>query len=256
VEIQEIISSGILESYAMGIATEEEMQQVTQWLKQFPQLRQELEAIENSLEAYAMAHAIAPAAPVKDALIQQLQLHKETSGPAKIVPLSNRWKWVAAASILLLLGTAMSSIIYYNKYKKSAEELALAHQELDTISKQNEEMAKSGRVISDPNSIPVSLKGLESMPDAKAKIFWMQNSGDVFIDASNLPAAPEGKQYQFWAIVNGVPVDGGLILKTKNGSLRLQRMKSFGKADAFAISLEKEGGNPTPTQVVSLGKTT
>jgi anti-sigma-K factor RskA len=31
-------------------------------------------------------------------------------------------------------------------------------------------------------------------------------------------------------------------------------MKSFGKAQAFAISLEKAGGNPTPTTVVSLGK--
>jgi hypothetical protein len=33
----------------------------------------------------------------------------------------------------------------------------------------------------------------------------------------------------------------------------MQKMKSFGKAEAFAISLEKEGGNPTPTKVVSKG---
>jgi anti-sigma-K factor RskA len=34
----------------------------------------------------------------------------------------------------------------------------------------------------------------------------------------------------------------------------MQKMKSFGRAEFFAISLEKEGGNPTPTKVVSMGK--
>jgi len=28
---------------------------------------------------------------------------------------------------------------------------------------------------------------------------------------------------------------------------KIQKMKSFGKAEAFAITLEKEGGSPTPT---------
>jgi len=34
----------------------------------------------------------------------------------------------------------------------------------------------------------------------------------------------------------------------------MQKMKSFGKAQAFAISLEKAGGNSVPTLVVSVGK--
>ena len=29
------------------------------------------------------------------------------------------------------------------------------------------------------------------------------------VDAGNLPDIPAGKQYQFWAIVDGKPVDGG-----------------------------------------------
>jgi anti-sigma-K factor RskA len=75
----------------------------------------------------------------------------------------------------------------------------------------------------------------------------MKNTGEVYIDPSNLPEAPAGKQYQLWAIVDGKPVDGGMIITTKkDNKYRIQKMKTFGKAEAFAVTLETEGGNPTP----------
>jgi anti-sigma-K factor RskA len=117
------------------------------------------------------------------------------------------------------------------------------------------DMTDDMRWVHSPYSKPVALKGMEEMPDATAKIFWMENTGDVMIDASNLPDAPKGMQYQFWGIVDGTPVNGGMIITNDKGQkFRMQKMKSFGKAQAFAISLEKEGGNPTPTHVVSMGK--
>jgi len=109
--------------------------------------------------------------------------------------------------------------------------------------------------VKNPNSTPVSLKGQPAAPDASAKIFWMKNTGEVMVDASSLPDAPPGKQYQFWGIVDGVPVDGGLIITNDKGKkFRMQPMKAFGRAEAFAISLEKEGGSKAPTDVVSVGK--
>ncbi|MEO6637902.1 MAG: anti-sigma factor, partial [Ginsengibacter sp.] len=101
-------------------------------------------------------------------------------------------------------------------------------------------------VMTDKNSKPVVLNGTPHTPEALAKIFWMKNTGDVYIDPSNLPAVPAGKQYQLWAIVDGKPVSGGMI-STEKGTYHIQKMKSFGKVDAFAITLEKSGGSPTPT---------
>jgi anti-sigma-K factor RskA len=57
---------------------------------------------------------------------------------------------------------------------------------------------------------------------------------------------PTGKQYQLWAIVDGKPVDAGMIA-TKKGIYHIQKMKSFGSVQAFAITLEKAGGSPIPT---------
>ena len=55
---EDIISSGLLELYAVGLASPEEALQVEEWINQYPDLRQELDAIEGSLETYAQAHAI------------------------------------------------------------------------------------------------------------------------------------------------------------------------------------------------------
>ncbi|WP_462252434.1 anti-sigma factor domain-containing protein, partial [Ferruginibacter sp.] len=173
----------------------------------------------------------------------------------KVVAFKNYWKFAAAASIILLAGSAIMNVMYYNKYNTASKDLKDTQQQLAQVQQQTDDMKTDLGIVQSKYSIPVALQGQPTLPEATAKIYWMKNTGDVMVDASNLPDAPAGKQYQFWAIVDGVPVDGGLIITNDKGKkFRMQPMKAFGRAEAFAISLEKEGGNPTPTAVVSMGK--
>ena len=71
---EDIISSGLLELYALGIASAEEQIQVEEGLKLYPKIRQELEAIELSLESYAQAHAMEPSAEVKNKILSQINV--------------------------------------------------------------------------------------------------------------------------------------------------------------------------------------
>ena len=111
-------------------------------------------------------------------------------------------------------------------------------------------------VMANKNAMPVSLKPMPNVPDGAARIYWMQDTHEVYIDPSNLPQAPEGMQYQFWGIVDGKPVSGGMITTLKDGkTVHVQKMKSFGKAEAFAVSLEKAGPEkPAPSTVYVMGK--
>jgi anti-sigma-K factor RskA len=146
-----------------------------------------------------------------------------------------------------LIGSILLNIVTYKKYNEADKNLLTAKETLGTLEEKNKIMEAGLNVVQSKYSVPVSLKGLEASPEAAAKIFWMQNTGEVFIDPSNLPDAPAGKQYQLWGIVDGKPVDGGMILTTKKGDkFRMQQMKTFGKAEAFAVTLEPEKGNPTP----------
>ncbi len=266
-EANEIISSGLLELYVLGMANEQETAQVMAMLDH-PEVAAELLSIEMGLEHYAHIHAVNPSIKNKQKVFDKINGISEIkttvkAEPARVVAISSFWKYAAAASIVLFIVSAILNVTYYNKYETASNEAATANkkvtdaqQELAVLQRANDDMKNDMNVVQSRFSEPHSLNGLPAAPDAKAKIFWMKNTGDVYIDASNLPDAPEGMQYQFWGIVDGKPVDGGLIVITKQeDKYRIQKMKSFGTAEAFAVTLETKGGNPQPKgQMYVMGK--
>lgn len=254
----------------MGISSPEETQLVREHLAQFPELKNELNQVELSLEKYAKANAVEPDPSVKEKLFNQLfqgepkKATRETQiphGEAPVVFLNKTntiplfYKSIAAAVIILFIGSIVLNYSYFNKFHHAQNELEAARQQLQEKEKSNEAMSHDLDVVTNKYTMPVVLKGTPQTPEAVAKIFWLQNTGQVYIDPSNLPKAPAGKQYQLWGIVDGKPVSGGMI-ETSKGIYHIQKMKSFGKVDAFAITLEKTGGSPTPTmdQMVVIAK--
>jgi anti-sigma-K factor RskA len=255
-ESKDIISSGLLELHVLGLASDEENIQVQQWRIQFPEVEEEIAEIESAMESYAIGHSIVPGDSVKQNILDRISpsenkniatgftLPRAKTG--KVYSIPAYYKWAIAASIILLIGSLIINYTYYNKYRAVSADLQVAQDELNKQKQMAAEMSKDMDVVTDKNAMPVVLKGTPHAPNALAKVFWMQNTGDVYVDPSNLPAPSAGKQYQLWAIVDGKPVDAGMI-STQKGVYRIQKMKSFGKAEAFAITLEKEGGSPTPT---------
>lgn len=259
----EIISSGILELYSTGIASSDERKMVENYLLQYPELKEELNQIEIALENYAISHSEIPSDSVKQSLLNRLDFKSEiiqkTENVAPVVEMQNQhasyqtkrnsrlnFSYLAAASLLLLMGSIIFAYTYYNKYKDATTNLAIAQEKLDKQQQSNEALSSDINVMTNKNVLPVVMNGTPKMPGALAKLFWMKTTGDVYIDPSNLPEAPADKQYQLWAIVDGKPIDAGMISK-KKGDYRIQKMKSFGNVEAFAITLEKNGGSPTPT---------
>ncbi len=241
----------------MGLASPEEAKQVEAWVNQYPEVKQEIEAIEISLESYAQAHAIQPSPSVKDKVLSQISSSEQDnaislsstnniSRERNVYRTPSFFKFAAAAIFALLIGSIILNYTYYTRYQSANRELEVAQEKVNQQNQANLAMKNEMDVVTDKNSLPVVLKGTPHAPDALAKIFWMKNTGDVYVDPSNLPSVPSGKQYQLWAIVDGKPVDAGMISSEK-GNYHIQKMKSFGHAEAFAITLEKEGGSPTPT---------
>jgi anti-sigma-K factor RskA len=253
VELNEMISSGLLELYVLGQTSAEETLLVQSMAAKHPQIVDEIVAIEIAMEGYAQAHAIPPSTHVKEKLFAQLNNTLSSSAnETKIVSLTDTpkkssmgyWKMAAAAAVLLFVGSTIFNTIIYTKYNTVSNDLANVQQQLKQANSDNEEMAYNLKVVQNKNTNIVKLAGLPAAPDAVAKIFWIKDTKEVYVDPSNLPSAPEGKQYQLWAIVDGKPVDAGMIDSKKKTSI--QKMKSFGKAEAFAVTLETTGGNPTP----------
>ena len=66
---KEYIDSGILEMYVMGMASQSEQEDVEMMAAANPAIRQEIDAISNSLETYARANAQTPSQGVKPFLM-------------------------------------------------------------------------------------------------------------------------------------------------------------------------------------------
>ena len=258
--VNDIISSGLLDLYVLGKTSEQETAQVLAWKATYPEVAAELLAIENDLEMFDFANAVKPSDNAKQSLFASLksetstninspalQKVETTNGTIQEAPVvqMNVWKYAAAASVALLIG---SSIFTYNKYNTLSDKLAKAETEITNQQQQIASLNEGIEGAANNSSQQVVLKGTATSPTSTAKIFWVRNTGDVFVEASGLPTAPQGSQYQLWAIIDGKPVDAGMIISDNKGKkYNIQKMKSFGKAQAFAITLEKEGGSPTPT---------
>lgn len=268
-EVKDIISSGLLELYITGLTSKEETLQVEHWAEQYPEVKKEIEELQDVMERYALSEAVQPEDSLKEKILAKIQpdgsvkekifsrIQSTTQEPfsvintseknesAKVYSIPSYNKWAVAASVVLLIGSLILNYTFYNKYQNTNKDLQTAQQELQKQQQLTEAMNKDMDVMTDKNAMPVVLSGTEKSPDALAKIFWMKNTGDVYVDPTNLPQTPAGMQYQLWAIVDGKPVDAGMI-STGKGIYHIQKMKSFGKAQAFAITLETAGGHTTP----------
>jgi anti-sigma-K factor RskA len=244
---EEIISSGLLELYATNACTAEEATLIETHLQSDADIKSELTAIETALEAYAFANAMQPKITVQNKLFSTLNFNVAAQAP--IIPITNSntkllstLKSVAAAAVLLLLGSVILNVVFFNKYKKLGELTAANEQAIQLLQNKTVSEDYENKVIHSKFSLPLKMNGSELAPEADAKIYWLTNTGEIFIDPRNLPPTPAGKQYQLWAIVDGKAIDAGLIKTADGRTFKLQQMKTFGKAQAFAITLEVEGG--------------
>jgi len=257
------IESGILESYALGLCNEAESEDVQRLCKTYPELQTELEQIRSALYGYAQRHAQDPPAFVKKNIFDTIDHLEKTAVrildetemvEAKVIPISKNYRFAIAASIALFVLSSVANIILYQKWRLADEQVLTLNAEKSLLSENDKTnhvkldlMQKDMDVMGSPEVQKVMMKGVAKSPESMAMVFWNKATREVFLQVKNLPQPATGKQYQLWAIVDGKPVDAGMLPINNSGDSSLMRMKDFGSAQAFAITLENEGGSPVPT---------
>jgi anti-sigma-K factor RskA len=245
VNIQEYISSGIVESYVLGLASPEERSEFEQLCKQYPELLAARTSFEMALEKQALDNAIAPPAGLKNKILDTLNLPSS----AKVVtmqaaaPVKNLiWlKYASAACVALLAGSIYLNISLSNKNKSLQNNYNTTVAELSDIKKDIQVLQ------SNPNVKMAAMGGLEASPKSFATVYWDTASHDVWLLANNLPAPPSDKQYQLWALLDGKPIDLGMLNYDLKQKKLLVRMKNVSGAQAFAVTLEKKNRTDVTT---------
>jgi anti-sigma-K factor RskA len=249
--IQEYISSGVIEAYLLGNLSQAEQEAFENHLSAYPELKKELHLAETTLEKLVMAGARAPRVSLKEQ-IRQKALARQPEG--SVVPLRNPvryWQWAAAASVAFALLTSLLAYTYRQRWVETRASL-------DNLIAQNQQIAQNYNVVNErltkiqndfaiiENSAfqKVVMKGTEQAPAALASVYWNPATEEVYLSIQQLKSLAAENQFQLWAVVDGKPVDAGVFDAGIEGLLK---MKNISGAVAFAVTIEPRGGKPAPT---------
>lgn len=267
-DIQAYIQSGIIESYVLGLASAEEAAELESLQLQYPEVKQAISEFSAALEQHAFENAIAPPGDVKAKIIEAVNKEKGfapvVSGGAPPVDTAAKsfriLRMLAAASVILFIVSAGLNIYLYKRYSQKNEDYQALLSQRNSLMADNQtyqahlrQWQTASELMADSAMAVIKLKGTPGREQHLATVFWNTKNKDVYIIPNKLPRPAKGKQFQLWALVNGKPVDAGVLDPNCEGACK---MKNILQAQAFAITLENEGGSATPTmqQLYALGK--
>jgi len=267
--VKEYIDSGILELYVAGLLTEEENKKVDELASQYPEINFEIEKIISSVSEFASAGVPDPSPSVLNNILKNADTDTSKNNENIVLNVSTNsvnsgkgfYKYGFAFCLVLFIVSGLINLFLWNDLNSVKDEVEKLNAEKTFMAQDNELLKKTLNkknldldVMMNPSTVMVDLKGVEKSPNSNVKVFYNKNDKLVYLEVKDLPAPPKGKQYQLWALDNGKPIDAGMLNYPENIT-GLQKMKPIENAQAFAITLEPEGGsvNPTLEQMVVIG---
>ena len=249
--IQEYISSGIIESCVFGIASPEERIEFDRLCSQYPELAEARNNFELKFENQAMQGKIIPPENVKQKIWSAIQQTSESDKP-KVIKMESRPRrrstflgWVAAAAIILLFLTGYFAYVFYSQKRDLIAKLSHSDSIINKMADDQKMMLKQQELMYDPKVTVVNLVGLKGSPSS-ANVYWDSTASNVYLIVKNMPLLPSNKQYQLWALFDNKPLDLGAFDAPPDNKVIL-KMKNTQKADAFAITVENRGNTDGPT---------
>lgn len=278
---QEYIASGLLEAYVLGTLSEAEADEVAQALQRYPDVAKEVEAIEETFLELGKSGAVAPPAHLQEQIWSEIAKNQSTNtrrlnGTAtntepesRVIDFapertSGRFTLARAAVWAALIGSALLNLYLWNGKNTAEQSVVALNKKLDTavagqrllalaLSKYEHEV----NMMANPDMHPVVMRTMQKNHPMVAVVYYNAEGTEAYVSLQKMPEAPKGMQYQLWAIADGKPVDLGTIRNDMVEHQGIEKLnKSVPTGQAFAISLEKEGGSPVPSmdKIFVMGK--
>lgn len=202
-----------------------------------------------------------PTQPKPQIEVVEKVVEKIVEKEVKVVQLRTPFLYKAAA-VAAIISIGLNGFLAFNgsKSQDKADRLSTINTilatENDSLKMGNAQMEQYKTMLASAQLMVLELQSVNEQL-ASAKVFCDGSSGMAMINNNSLPMPEEGMQYQVWAIVDGSPVDIGLINTKEDGMPEpMSALKEVHNAQAFAITLEEMGGKPTPNleKLVVMGK--
>lgn len=252
----------------MGTASDQEQREVHCLSSIYPEIKEELERIQSTLENYVNSIAVTPPDGLKASILERIKevpqekVLKKVETPVamaskevKVVQMPKYVKLAMVASVAAVVGVSALFVMQTQENAKLADQVGVLESQnnqkqseyLANLEQLEQNLAATQEVqnfITNEQTIEVVLGGTALDPDAQVRVYWQKDANKLVVKNNGLPKEAEGKQYQLWALADGVPVDLGVL--DKDFAITAARDINIKDLQAFAITLEDEGGKPTP----------
>lgn len=268
VDINEYIASGILESVTLGLASPQEVQEVACLSKIYPEIQAEFIRVQKRCEEMMLESAQAPDPSVRASLLKTIAETPQEKAPEKktegkiiamnaapeVKGVSPMWKMMAAASLILTIGVCALWFLSNREVKRLDNIMASMEKEqlkndqiLQAMTIEKDHLQTVQEVLAEQSMRTVMMKGTAMEPEASVKVMWSKDMKKAVMHAEKITPPPANMQYQLWVIADGKPLSVGLFNYDEVEQMTEPFDVNAQNITAFAITLEKMGGSPTPT---------
>lgn len=259
--IEAYISSGKLEEYLLGLLSESEAREVEQVAAAYPEIRAELNAMEDALTQYALAKGIPMPEELPSRIMRRLETLDKQTPPTNTTPPKTD-SGTGRGPILPLFGfllvASIAGLIYFwfqkaelqNDLNQSQTNLEQLQVNCDQVQDSLDQMALQLAILRSEGNQTYIMRGTDNNPGAVANVYYNPQAQNAYLDIRELPPPPTGQQYQLWGIgADGVPQSMDVFDIPAGGGIEFIPVPFLPDVNVFAVSLEPAGGSPSPTAV-------
>ena len=217
------------EAYALGALSEEERQEVEDYLMTHPELRAEVDDLRAVANLMALApQEYEPSPKLRRDLMNRISSSPDATPAADPSPRqSGLWRvfgpgGLAAAAVLALVTIGMFA---WN------------------ASLQEENQTLQGELQGQQT---YALEGTGAAQEVQGEVVRLGDERAVLV-AEDLPSLPEGETYETWILREDIPEPAGLFEPNDAGVAAAPIEGSIEGADAVAVTVEPSGGSSSPT---------
>lgn len=210
----------------------------------------------------AAAEPLQPSPSVKAALMAKLYASQEPDIQTfafRKTQKTSAWRPLRFAFgisfVILLLWVA--DLLFYVSSLRTA--VHLQQKRIAALTAELEQKQKFFDVLQAKNIYVAIMRGLNVSPSAYGKVIWDPERRTAVLQISNLPPAPQDRDYQLWLIKDKIPVSAGIFSVQEGEKPSFFEIRNLAEVSArhisaFAVTIEPKGGLPKPSgEMVLLG---